>query len=226
MINLDLHVHSCFSFDCLTRPEQAIWQAKRKGLNGVAITDHETVQGGLAIATLNQDPDFLVIVGAEFATRIGDIIGLFLHEEITTREPFELIDEIHRQGGVAVLPHPYHGHELTPTIMERIDVVEAFNARERPSNNQRALALAKKWRKPIVSGSDAHFSRDIGTSRTIFSTTAIRSELLSHQCQYTTGYTPRYRMSASQIVKAVKLRRYYRIPYEVTRLVKRLAVGR
>src|SRR5262245_37400819 len=113
MISLDLHVHSCFSFDSLARPEQIIWEAKHKGLNGLAITDHQTIEGALATIKLNPDPDFLVIIGAEYYTQAGDIIGLFLREEITTRDPLELIDEIHRQGGIAVLPHPYHGHTLT-----------------------------------------------------------------------------------------------------------------
>jgi predicted metal-dependent phosphoesterase TrpH len=191
----------------------------------VAITDHETIEGGLATARLNQDPDFLVIVGAEYETGAGDVIGLYLHREITTRDPLMLIEEIHRQGGIAVLPHPYHGHHLTPAIMEKVDVVEAFNARENSDNNQRALELAKEWKKPIICSSDAHFVRDIGTCRMIFSTADIRSELLSDHCEYATAYTPRYRMSASQIVKSAKLRRYHRIPYEAARVVKRVVMG-
>ena len=155
MISLDLHLHSCFSFDCLTTPEQILREARYKGLSGVAVTDHETIQGGLATAQLNRDPDFLVIVGAEYYTDAGDIIGLFLHEEIQTRDSSQLIDEIHRQGGIALLPHPYHGHDLTSTLAEKVDIIEAFNARESPGNNQKALEFAKKWNKPALCASDA-----------------------------------------------------------------------
>jgi len=222
MISLDLHLHSCFSFDCLTTPEQILREARRKGLNGVAVTDHETIQGGLTAERLNRDPDFLVIVGAEYSTDAGDIIGLFLREEIVTRDSSQLIDEIHRQGAIAVLPHPYHGHNLTSSMVEKVDMIEAFNARESPGNNHKALEFAKKWNKPALCASDAHFRCDIGTCRMIFSTLDIRTELLRNQCRWMTGYTPRYRMSASQIIKAAKLRKYHHIPYQAARLAKRV----
>jgi predicted metal-dependent phosphoesterase TrpH len=224
MISLDLHVHSCFSFDSLTTPAQILYEAKRKGLSGVAVTDHETIQGGLATLRLNQAPDFLVIVGAEYYTEAGDIIGLFLREEIVTRDPLVLIDDIHRQGGIALLPHPYHGHASPVTIAEKADVIEVFNARETAANNDQALALANKLNKPVLCASDAHFRCDIGTCRTIFSTKDVCTELLRNQCRWTMGYTPRYRMSASQIVKAIKLRRYHHVPYHAARLAKRLVI--
>ena len=85
MISFDFHIHSCFSFDCLSTPELILREARRKGLDGVAVTDHDTIQGGLATARLNQYRDFSVIVGAEYYTKAGDIIGLFLHREIEKR---------------------------------------------------------------------------------------------------------------------------------------------
>ena len=224
MITIDFHIHSWFSFDSLTKPHQILREARSKGLNGVAVTDHETIQGGIATALLNKDPNFLVVVGAEYSTEAGDLIGLFLQEEITSRDPLAVIREIHQQDGLALLPHPFHGHRLDPKILEKVDIIESFNARETPENNQKALELARKWNKPVLCGSDAHLSQDIGTCRMAFSTTDIKTELVRNGAQLTTGYTPRYRTSVSQIIKSVKLRRYHTIPYQTVRLLKRLLV--
>ena len=69
-------------------------------------------------------------------------------------------------------------------MVKKVDIIEAFNARESPGNNQKALEFAKKWNKPALSGaSDAHFMRDIGTCRMIISTMDIRTELLRSQCR-------------------------------------------
>ena len=159
MIAIDFHVHSFFSFDSLTAPQEILRKARVKGLNGVAVTDHDTIEGGLATARLNTDPDFLVIVGAEYTTEVGDIIGLFLSHEIASREPSELIKNIHDQQGLVLLPHPFHGHRLPSEIVEKVDIVEVFNARETPENNQKALTFAKRLNKPGLCGSDAHLLR-------------------------------------------------------------------
>jgi len=226
VIAIDFHIHSCFSFDSLTKPHQILQEARSKGLDGVAVTDHETIQGGLATALLNRDPNFLVIVGAEYSTEAGDIIGLFLQEEISSRDPLALIREIHQQDGLVLLPHPFHGHRLDPNILKEVDIIESFNARETPENNRKALDLARKLNKPTMCGSDAHLAQDIGTCRMAFSTRDIKAELVCKAAQLTTGYTPRYRTSVSQIIKSVKLRHYHSIPYHILRLLKRfLAQG-
>lgn len=222
MISLDFHNHSHYSFDCVTTPERILDEARRKGLNGVAVTDHDTIEGGLATASANRDPNFLVIVGAEYDTEAGDIIGLFLQKEVTTRNPYEVIEDIHRQGGIALMPHPFHGHDSPSDMANMVDMVEVFNSRENAENNKNAFQLAKELNKPMTCGSDAHLVGDIGTCRMKFSTKDIRAELLAGHSQMVTGYTPRYRMSASQIVKAAKLRRYHHIPYHAARLIKRL----
>jgi predicted metal-dependent phosphoesterase TrpH len=224
MRSIDFHIHSHFSFDSIVAPQQILREARCKRLDGVAVTDHETIQGGVATAALNQDPNFMVVVGAEYSTEMGDIIGLFLQEEIDTRHPTELIDEIHQQKGLVLLPHPFHGHRLIGKVLDKVDIIEFFNARETRDNNQKAFEFAKGTNKPMLCGSDAHLARDIGTCRMIFPTTDIKSHLLRNEGTAMTAYTPRYRISASQIVKALKLRRYHHVPYHAARLIKRLAM--
>lgn len=223
---LDLHIHTHFSHDCLSSPAALLRTAKRKGLDGIAVTDHDTVRGALETRDRNRDPDFHVIVGCEIATDAGDIIGLFLKEEIVSRKALEVIQEIHRQGGLALLPHPFQGRSPREDLVQAVDLLEVFNARLRPEGNQKALELATRLGKPGVCGSDAHFLSDVGTCRIQLEDTDARSALLRGAGALHTGYSPRYKTSVSQIIKAWRHRNYKDLPYHLARMMKRLMLGR
>ena len=125
----DLHMHSRHSFDGLMAPAHIVRIARRRGLAGIAVSDHNTIAGGLEAVAANHDPDFLVIVGAEMQTEVGDILGLFLTREITSRRSLDVVADIHEQGGIAILPHPYAHHQnLTPELLGCLDGVVAFVA--------------------------------------------------------------------------------------------------
>jgi hypothetical protein len=144
--------------------------AKKKGLNGVAVTDHDTIRGGLKTLKVNSDRNFLVIVGSEVETTDkADIIGLFLTQEIQSRDANEVIEEIKEQGGVAMWAHPYReGKNLLPSVLiKRIDIIEAFNAKTLESQNTLARALAERYRKPVAGASDAHAAEEIGNAATL-----------------------------------------------------------
>ena len=158
----DLHVHSKYSKDSINDPRWIIKVAKKKGLSGVAITDHDTIKGSLIAKKINNDPDFEIIPGVEIKTDIGDIIGLWITEEIKSRSWEEVIDEIHAQGGVTVFPHPYRGHRAVEEIANRVDVIEVVNARTSKELNKKAHELAMKLHKGISAGSDAHVPFEIG----------------------------------------------------------------
>ena len=150
----------------MMRPENILRVARSRGLDGIAITDHGTIVGALETASYASE-DFPVIVGAEFALKEGEIIGLFLKEEIRSKTILCAIDEIHAQGGIAVLPHPFKRKDKWDSdIIERIDAIEVFNARGEPkqfsSKNSLAKSLAKKYEKSFTGGSDAHFYFEIG----------------------------------------------------------------
>jgi len=66
-----------FHMDSFMRPEKVVKVARRIGLNGIAITDHDTIAGGLSAQKANKDSGFLVIIGCEVKSDCGDIIGLF-----------------------------------------------------------------------------------------------------------------------------------------------------
>jgi len=166
-MKFDLHIHSKYSYDSLLSPERIIKVAKRKGLHGVAITDHNTIKGGIEALKINEDEDFQVIVGAEIRTEYGDIIGLFLEDKIATNKFEEVIEEIKSQGGLSVLAHPYRQYKFPEEIIDKVDLVEVFNARSKKRDNRRALHLAAKYNKPVIAGSDAHLPFEIGRGSTI-----------------------------------------------------------
>lgn len=165
-MKVDLHIHSKYSFDSILEPEKILKVAKKRGLDGIAITDHNTIKGGLEAKKINEDQNFFVIVGSEISTESGDIIGLFLNEEIKSRNSMEVIKEIKEQGGITVLPHPYKGHKNIEEIAKHVDMIEAYNARTSTELNEKAYNLARRLGKPTLAGSDAHLYREIGLAAT------------------------------------------------------------
>jgi predicted metal-dependent phosphoesterase TrpH len=173
---VDFHIHSAYSPDSPVEPRTVLKMAKKKGLNGVAVTDHDTIRGGLEALKANSDPNFMVIVGSEVETTVkGDIIGLFLTQEIQSREANEVIEEIKAQGGVAMWAHPYReGKNLLPSVLiQRIDVIEGFNAKTLESQNMLGRALAERYRKPVAGASDAHAAEEIGNAATLVDCSSI-----------------------------------------------------
>jgi predicted metal-dependent phosphoesterase TrpH len=166
-LKLDLHIHSKYSYDSFLSPEKIIRIAKKRGLDGIAITDHNTIKGGMEAFKINRDKDFQVIVGAEMKTEYGDIIGLFLNEEIRTRMFEGVIEEIKSQNGLSVLAHPYRQYKNPEEIVDRVNLVEGFNARSRKGDNEKAYGLANRFKKAMTAGSDAHLGSEIGRGRTI-----------------------------------------------------------
>lgn len=221
-MKLDLHIHSKYSVDSISKPEKIILAAKKRKLNGVAITDHNTIKGAIETQKINTDKNFIIIVGAEIATEAGDIIGLFLKKEIKSKNSLDVINEIHRQKGVAVLPHPFRGHKLNEEIIKKIDVIEGFNSRDNKENNQKAMELAKKYKKPIIAGSDAHFCSDIGLAKTTFNSLNIRDGILKKNIKLETRKTQEYKIPMSQIIKSIKSKKYTKLPIQFASMIVKI----
>lgn len=221
---IDLHIHSKYSFDSLLSPRTILKVAKKKGLTGIAVTDHNTIRGGLEVKKINKDRDFTVIVGSEVQTEIGDIIGLYLNDEIKSRVLIEVITEIKSQGGIVVLPHPYRGHKLNQYIIEHSDAIEVFNGRSTTKENTKALELAKRYNKPFTAGSDAHFASEIGNGR-ISSYFVSLKDVMNSPVYMGTGIyrveSPHYLRDMSQIVKSIKTRCWENIPGQILGLTYR-----
>lgn len=167
-MKVDLHVHTCYSEDSLLSLKAIVETCRRRGIDKVAITDHNHLAGALALREMVPE---LVIVGEEIATTAGEIIAYFLEEEIAEGlSPEEAIAHVREQGGVVGVPHPLDrlrrqamGEAKLLSILDRVDALEVFNARTLfPGDNRRAEALASANGLLRTAGSDAHTTYEIG----------------------------------------------------------------
>ena len=128
-INADLHVHSNYSKDSLITPKELIFYAKKSGLNAVAVTDHNQIEGSLKIA---KETDFLVIPGMEVSSADGHIVALNLQKLIPRGlSARETVDKIHEAGGIAIAVHPYawlKGSLGRHVEEAQFDAIETLNA--------------------------------------------------------------------------------------------------
>lgn len=168
-IKLDTHTHCEASPDSRTRVAAQARAIKAAGLDVVAATDHNTIAGALRLRELADG--FRVIVGEEITTREGEIIGLFLEQEVPRGlSAEETMARIHEQGGLVVVPHPFSRNRLyrirreaLDRLRSRVDAIEVFNAREAfAADNRRAAAYAEEHGIPGLVGSDAHRPWEIG----------------------------------------------------------------
>jgi predicted metal-dependent phosphoesterase TrpH len=165
---VDLHSHTIYSKDCLTRTGALIERARALGLARIAVTEHNRLDGALAAKALAPD---LVIVGEEIKTTRGEIIAYFVQEMVPKGlTPQETIRRLREQGAVISIPHPLDwlrrsamGLEAVLEIIDEVDALEVLNARcVRPQDNDAARALAKAHGKLATAGSDAHTLAEVG----------------------------------------------------------------
>ena len=196
MLKIDLHVHSSYSMDGKISIKEIIKYAKKQKLNGLAITDHNTIKGGLiGLKEVANSNDFIVIPGIEISTNSGHLIGLNLREDIPKHlSPIETKEKIVSLGGICIIPHPYRIFSGIRTknikAIDSFDCIEVFNSRCTKTQNKKALMLADKINKCKIGGSDAHLSYEIGRSYTVFETNSYNIDDLIQEIKSkkTNGY--------------------------------------
>jgi predicted metal-dependent phosphoesterase TrpH len=167
----DLHMHTSWSHDCAVEVPDLLDHAEAIGLGAIAITDHNVFGGAREAVELARERDLVVIPGQEVKTDgQGEVIGLFLSEEIERGMPFaDTIAAIREQGGVVYLPHPFDRMHTIPdsaTLQRHVvdlDVLEVYNARLLfETYNDEALRFARKYNLAMGAGSDAHVLQGVG----------------------------------------------------------------
>jgi predicted metal-dependent phosphoesterase TrpH len=178
----DIHIHTTYS-DGLMTPEAVVeYAATETRLSAIAITDHDTIAGAVAARRYWQrnQRDFGhldVIIGSEITSRDGDIVGLFLKEDIPAGlSAAETVQTIHAQDGLAIAVHPYAF--LLPTIVKGVgghihavdfDGLETRNGTPTEFlSNYLAQRINQRRRLPEVGGSDAHYLPTVGQTYTLF----------------------------------------------------------
>jgi predicted metal-dependent phosphoesterase TrpH len=172
----DFHIHTRFSRDSLLTEERLIETAIERGLTHVAVTNHNNVEGAMAardkVAELGLTDQLTVILGEEVSTADGEVVGVFLERTIPRGlSANETADEIHRQGGLVSIPHPFdpfrashikEGPLRNLAEMGKIDMVEIFNCRVTfQRHNQEAAEFASRYGIPGIAASDSHSSFEV-----------------------------------------------------------------
>ncbi|WP_306060666.1 PHP domain-containing protein [Natronococcus wangiae] len=167
----DLQVHTDASPCSRTPPERVAAAAVDAGLDGIAVTDHDTVANVESVRDAAPD-DLDVISAVEVTTTEGHLLALDVTEAPPQADPLTVIDHVHDQGGVAVLSHPfdalrqYYETDLE-ALAEAVDGIEAVNSRCVSRRfNERAAAFAAAHDLPATGGSDAHFPMEVGRAYT------------------------------------------------------------
>jgi len=173
----DLHVHTYHSTDALSSIRAVLKRAKKQQMDIVAITDHNTIKGAQKAQKIAPEFGIQIVVGEEITTKEGDLIALFIEEKIKSgRLVLETIKEIHRQGGLAIVPHPNNwflggiSTKVLLKIFDKLDGIELFNGswtggikrKESTKLNELLFDLAP------LGGSDAHLARQVGCAYTVF----------------------------------------------------------
>jgi predicted metal-dependent phosphoesterase TrpH/glycosyltransferase involved in cell wall biosynthesis len=171
LILCDLHMHTEHSHDCAVPVETLLDYAEGRGLGAIAVTDHNVFTGAEEALELARHRRLTVIPGEEVKTDAGEVIGLFLEQEIPRGMSMgDTIAAIREQNGVVYLPHPFDRLHTIPDAqslhrhLAEIDVFEVYNARLLFEGfNDEALRFARKYNLTMGAGSDAHVLQGVGT---------------------------------------------------------------
>ncbi len=167
-MRFDLHIHSNHSSDSSLTVDEILQQAVKKGLDGIAICDHNTVEGSLIGIRRARELNLPLIVlpGMEVSTTEGHLLVLGIRENIPQNLTYlETISIARQKGGVIIAAHPFKSGGIGYGARDA-DAVETFNSRCIFGENTKAREMAQENGKPGVGGSDSHLLSTIGIAYT------------------------------------------------------------
>lgn len=165
-LKVDMHVHSHFSKDSMISIHTLYKTFVRRGVVCV-VCDHNSIEGSKRLSSLmkREHVEVPCPLAEEIATADGEIVGLFLTEEVpSSLSADETLDIIHSQGALALVPHPFDTYrskvlrrDVLERVISRVHIIEGYNARNvKAVHNEQAVAFARQHNKPVSAGSDAH----------------------------------------------------------------------
>ena len=171
----ELHCHTHYSRCSAQKPEQILKKCRKKNLDGLAITDHNTTKGYFETLKMARKTmkDFELIYSNEIKTQFGDVLVYYMNEEIKTRDFYEVCDKVKEQDALAVIAHPFRLRERLrfkrdiQEIRKKVHGIEVYNGRTYYLGNVKADIEAECLGLARTAGSDAHFSFEIGNCMTM-----------------------------------------------------------
>jgi hypothetical protein len=213
MIKLDLHIHSQYSEDATGSPKEIIKLLQKKGLHGMAITDHNSIKGSLEALKL-KPKDFVIVPGVEISTADGHLLALGIKENITRNLPVEeTVEKILDKSGIPIVPHLFRKmsgikREKLETIYKKTPVIEVFNGCSLPRTNMKTAKIAREFNLGGMGGSDAHDPLYAGYGYTLIESTdmninSILSEL-NKKKTWGEGTTIPLQVRRDRMLKSIK----------------------
>ncbi len=169
-MKIDLHNHSIYSPDSDVELRDAVAAAKRRGMDGMAFTDHNTVKGSIAAQSFSTE-DFVILTGCELSTAEGHLLCIGIIDDIPSGSGMaEAIEKVESLGGIAVPSHPFRlgtGAGMDTLIRLNVKAIETVNGRNHHARNKSALSFASSRGTGGTGGSDSHSSDEIGRAYTV-----------------------------------------------------------
>lgn len=179
MLKLDLHLHSCSSGDAIGTPRELMKTLQKQGLQGMALTDHNTVQTS-AVNQMESSKEFLVIPGVEISTADGHLLALNVTQPIPRNLSIEeTVERVIDVGGEPLVPHLFRllsgiKVDKLKAIRHRITAIEVFNGCSTPNTNLKTAKIARQFNLGGTGGSDSHDPAYAGYAYTVVDTTDLR----------------------------------------------------
>lgn len=193
------HIHTYVSFDSVNSLFRILKYLENKSIDIAIISDHDSVEGGIRLKEISQHykSKVEIIVGCEFKTSFGELIGFPVEKYLYYKDPHDLINYIHKKKGYIILPHPYSSHDLKmlENIASHVDMIEIHNARSNTKLDDMAVELCRRKKKIPIVGSDAHLISEIDLAINNFSNGINK---------YSFSYSPYNNIVLSQLIGSIK----------------------
>ena len=220
-----IHFHSQYSTDSVLSIKKISRFLIKNKLNFAILTDHNTLEGSQKLREkLKFHSDIEIPLAAEYKTNLGDIIAVFINQEIKAKEFNAFVEDVRAQNGLILFPHPFKNHQEIEKIAHQCDLIEVFNSQCDDGMNQQAVKLAYEFKKQTYCASDAHLGCDMDKALiAIKKSNSLKNELKNGEIvPLSCKKIKHYNIYLTQIFRVFKERNYQLLVNFIKRQFKKL----